>query len=80
MGSFCLEVWSWGQWVSIVITIKRFAKSQVPIDPSLRRGCSAGSAYPRLSSGVIGRCARSTGRAEECRAREAARGKNEAIV
>jgi hypothetical protein len=29
---------------------------------------------------VTGRCARNTGRAEERRAREAARGKNEAIV
>lgn len=50
------------------------------MDPSLRRGCSAGSAYPRRTSGVTGRCTRNTGRAEERRAREAARGRNEAIV
>lgn len=80
MGGFCLEVWSWRQLVSIRIAVRRFDISQVPMDPSLRRGCSAGIAYPRRSSGVTGRCARSTGRADERRAREAARGRNEAIV
>lgn len=50
------------------------------MDPSLSRGCSAGSANPRRNSGAAGRCTLSAGRAEERRAREAARGKKEAIV
>ena len=50
------------------------------MDPNLNRGCSAGSAIPRRSSGAAGRCTRRAGRAEARRAREAARGKNEAIV
>ena len=44
------------------------------MDPSLSRGCSAGSANPRRNSGAAGRCTLSAGRAEERRAREAARG------
>lgn len=60
--------------------MKRIPKGQIPVDPSLRRGCSAGSAYPRRRSGATGRCTRNAGRAEQRRAREAARGRNEAIA
>lgn len=54
--------------------------ADAPTDPNLNRGCSAGSASPRRSSGAVGRWKVNVGRAEERRAREAARGREEAIV
>jgi hypothetical protein len=54
--------------------------SYIPTDPSLNRGCSAGSVSPRLNRGAAGRWKLSVGRAAERRAREAARGRNEAIL
>lgn len=52
----------------------------IPMDPSLNRGCSAGREIPRRSEGRAGRWKFTVGRAAERRAREAARGKKDAIV
>jgi hypothetical protein len=51
------------------------------MEPNLSRGCSAGSARPRRSSGVaLGRWKLSAGRGVDRRAREAARGRKVAIA
>jgi hypothetical protein len=80
MSSLRLEVRRYAQSVSFILLFLIFLKHDIPMDPSLSRGCSAGSASPRRNSGAAGRCTLRAGRAEERRAREAARGKNEAIV
>lgn len=53
----------------------------IPTEPSLNRGCSAGTASPRRSSGAAaGRWKLNTGRAPARRAREAARGTKDAAI
>jgi hypothetical protein len=66
--------------ISLFSSYLASSQFHIPSEPSLNRGCSAGSAIPRQSSGAAGRWKLSVGRAEERRAREAARGRNEAIV
>lgn len=54
---------------------------KLPSEPNLKRGCSLSVASPRRSNGAkAGRWTLNAGRTEQRRAREAARGKNEAIL
>lgn len=78
MGSLRLEIWRYIQ--SALLSEPSLSTLNIPIEPNLSLGCSAGSAIPRRSSGVAGRWNCNAGRAEERRAREAARGKKEAIL
>ena len=90
MSSLCLEIWRCKKniTVSIFVHINSLAtlppKINIPIDPNLNLGCSAGSVIPRRSGGAaaaaVGRWMRSVGRAEQRRAREAARGRKKDIV
>jgi hypothetical protein len=79
VGCFCLKVRCCS--ICSSATSSQSSIYFAPVEPSLKRGCSAGSARPRRSSGAaLGCWRRSVGRAAERRAREAARGRKEAIL
>lgn len=77
MCSFCLKIRGFK---SISRRLGYACDTNSPREPSLSRGCSAGTARPRRSSGMAGRWKLSAGRAKERKARGAVRERNEAML